>query len=181
MARKSTIKRLPVEIVNKIHSLTDAGLTLDEIMGALDKIDVDVSRSSLHRYLKNRDRVLERVRQSREMAKAIAQEFGTETDDTVARTNIEMLHAIIMKGLSGDGETDVVLDAKEAMFMATALEKVSKASKLTTDRILQIRDEAKKEAMKQASEIVDKAAQGKGLSPEMVNELKTKFLGINNE
>ena len=181
MPRQSSIKQLSDPIIKKIHTLKDQGRSLDEIMACLDKLDVEVSRSALGRYTLQRDKVMENIRKSREMAKAIAQEFGDESDDTITRTNIEMLHGLIMKGLAGNGEEDVILDAKEAMFMATALEKVTKASKLNADRVIKIREESAKAAIKEASKIVETTAKEKGLSKEMANELKKKFLGIKTD
>lgn len=181
MPRQSSIKQLPDKILKKIHTLKDQGRSLDEIIGCLDKLDIEISRSALGRYTLKRDKVMEQIRTSREMAKAIAQEFGDETDDTISRTNIEMLHSIIMKGLAGNGEEDIILDAKEAMFMATALEKVTKASKLNAERVLKIREEAEKAAIKKASDIVETTMKEKGLSAEMAQDIKIKFLGIKDD
>ena len=183
MPRPSSITRLPTQVREKISVLRDQGRTIDEILAHLEQLDVDVSRSALGRHLKKQAQVAEQIRRSRQLAEAVGCQFGDEETSKVARTNIELLHSLMMKFMIGnDDETaEVVLDAKEAMFAATALEKLSKASKLDVDRELKIREEARKEAMKQASEIVEKTGREKGLSPEMVDKLKREFLGIPNE
>lgn len=180
MARPSTIAKLPKQIREKITTLRDQGRTIDEILRHLEMLDVEVSRSALGRHLKKQAKVAEQIRRSRELAESIGREFGDAEASQVARTNIELLHTLMMKFMIGgdDENVEVILDAKEAMFAATALEKLSKASKLDVDRELKIREEVERQAMKKASKIVEDAGREKGLSAEMVNELKAKFLGV---
>lgn len=184
MSRPSTIDRLPKEIRQRISSLRGQGRTIDEIKAKLDELDLDISRSALGRHLKKQAQVAEQIMRSRQLAEAVSRQFGDAETSQVARTNIELLHSLMMKFMIGgeDEDAEIVLDAKEAMFAATALEKLSKASKLDVERELKIREEAEKEAMKKAASIVETAAKDKekGLSTEMVNELKAKFLGVPN-
>ncbi len=182
MPRASSIAKLPNEIREKIAVLRNQGRTIDEILDHLETIDVDVSRSSLGRYFKKQQKVLESIKRSRLLAEAVAREFGDQEGTKIQRTNIELLHGLVTQlMLGGENDEDVVLDPKNAMFVATALEKLSKASKLSVDEELQIRKEAEREAMKKAASMVDEAAKeakDKGLSPEMVDQLKAKFLGV---
>lgn len=179
MPKRSSVSRLPDEIRQKISHLRDQGRTLDEIMNALEALDVDVSRSSLGRYVKKQAQVADQIRRSRELSEAIGRQFGDDKTSRVARTNIELLHTLMMKlMIGGEDETEVVLDAKDAMFAATALEKLSKASKLDVEERLKVKEEARKEAMTAAAEIVDKTGKEKGLSAETIQELKSKFLGV---
>lgn len=184
MARPSTIDRLPKKIREKITFLRDKGRTIDEILENLEQLDVDVSRSALGRHLKKQKQVAEQIRRSRQLAEAVGRQFGDSETSQVARTNIELLHSLLMKVMIGgeeETEQDVVLSPKEAMFAASAIEKLSKASKLDVDRELKIREEAEKQALKKAADIVDKTGKEKGLSAEMVNELKAKFLGVKHD
>jgi len=81
-----------------------------------------------------------------------------------------------------DDEEGVVLDPKDAMFVATALEKLSKASKQDLDtQLIAAREEERTATMEKASKIVESTAKEKGLSAEMVAELKKKFLGVRDE
>lgn len=181
MARKSSVSRLPKEIRESIGRLTDQGRTLDEIIEHLQKLDVDISRSALGRYVKSQNKAADQIRRSRQMAEFVADKLGAESANSVARMNMEFMHTIISKSLfGGEDDKDVTFDPKEAMFLATALEKLAKASKLDVDERLKIREEARKEAMKKAAEIVDAAGREKGLSAAMVQELKAKFLGVPN-
>lgn len=179
MARQSSITRLPKAMREIIARLTDQGRTLDEIVDHLRQLDVGISRSALGRYVKKQSQAADQIRRARQMAEFVAEKLGGESANSVARMNMEFMHTVISKSLlGGEDDTEVRLDPKEAMFLATALEKLAKASKLDVDERLKIREEARKEAMKQAAEIVDTAGREKGLSAAMVSELKAKFLGV---
>jgi len=185
MPRKSSILKLPKEVREYIASIREEGFTLDEMIDALgNEYNVEVSRSSLHRYTKHVDRITSKIRNSRYMAESIAQHFGDKPTSQVARTNIELLHTIIMDILvhadDEDGEGKEKLKSGDAMKVAIALEKLTKAHSIDTDREMKIQKEAEKEAMKKASKIVENAAREKGLSADMVDELKRKFLGVPN-
>ena len=52
MPRRSTIKRLPKAIQERIGELREAGRTIDEILAKLAELDVEVSRSALGRHVK---------------------------------------------------------------------------------------------------------------------------------
>jgi len=180
--RASSISKLPPEIREKITVLRTQGRTIDEIVGKLAELDIDVSRSAVGRHLKQQKKIFEQIQKGRHMAEAIARQFGDAEGTKLQRTNIELLQTIITDMMFSAGDDGVFdPDPKNVMFAATALEKLSKASKLSTDQELQIRKEAEREAMKKAASMVDEAAKtakDKGLSPEMVDQLKAKFLGV---
>lgn len=180
MGRKSSISRLPSEIRERISSLRDQGRTIDEIMAQLDALDVDVSRSALGRHVKKMDQVAREIRRSRELAEAVSRQFGDKETSQVARTNIEILHSLMMKLMIGEeDQEEVVLDPKDAMFLATALEKASKASKLDLDRMIAAaREEEKMAATEKAAETAVKTAKQQGLSAQTVEAIKASILGV---
>ena len=184
MSRPSTIDRLPREIREKITELRDRGRTIDEIKAKLDELDLaeEVSRSALGRHIKKVDQMVEDMRRARAVADGITRSFGDIETSRVARTNIEMMHALVMKLMMGaDDEEPVVLDPKDAMFVATSLEKLSKARKQDFDTELKAaREEERLAAMEQASEVVEKTGREKGLSNETIEVLKKEFLGVDN-
>lgn len=160
--------------------LKDQGRTLDEIMAALDALDAEVSRSALGRYLKKQSAVSEQIRRSRALAEAVAKEFGGREASDVARTNIELLHTLLMKLMIGDpdSEEEVSLDSKEAMFAATALEKLLKASKLDVDREVKVREEERLLAKQKAADAAVRIGKREGLTAETVNKIKAEILGV---
>ena len=179
MGRRSTISRLPKEIREKIADLrTNGNKTIDEIMEHLALLDVDVSRSALGRHLKKQEQVVAQIMRSRTLAEAVAKQFGDKETGKVARVNMELLHTLLMKVMVGEGDGEVVLDAKEAMFVATALEKLTKATKIDQDRELKIRDEERKAATIEAAKVVSKEAKKQGLSSEVIDAIKSQILGV---
>lgn len=176
----STISRLPEQVREKIAVLRDQGRTLDEIMAALNAIDVEVSRSALGRYTKKMDKVAEDLRRSRELALAVSRQFGDKETSQVARTNMELLHSLLMKLMvGGDDEIEVVIDAKEAMFLSTALEKLSKAGKVDFEAQLMAAKEAeRREATANAAEKAAETARKQGLSADTINAIKASILGV---
>ncbi len=181
MGRRSSIERLPEKIRQKITALRDQNHTIDEILAALDTLNVDVSRSALGRHVKKMDQVAAQMRKSRTLAEAIGRQFGDKETSKVARTNIEILHSLLMKIMIGpdDSDEEVVLDPKEAMFAATTLEKLAKASKLDLDtQITAAVEEARQSALEKAADDAADEARERGLSPDTVQAIRSSILGI---
>lgn len=182
--RPSTISRLPEEVREKIAQLREEGRTIDEIMMALDALRVDVSRSALGRHVKKLDSVTKDMMRARNIAAAIGRSFGDTETSKVARTNVEILHSLVMQlMIGGDGEGEdgqpVKLDPKDAMFLATAMEKMAKASKTDFDQQLKAAEEAARRAEREkAADTVEKEVRKAGLSAETVDAIKAKILGV---
>lgn len=179
--RPSTIDRLPEELRARISSLRDQGRTIDEIMGVLNSLDAGVSRSAVGRHLKKMDRIAADIRKSRSLAEAVSRQFGDKEVSQVARTNIELLHTLIMKVMIGseDNDTPIELDAKEAMFVATALEKLSKAGKLDLDaQILAVKETERRAATEKAADVAATEARKQGLSATTIEAIKKSILGV---
>lgn len=180
MPKQSSILKLPEEVRSYISKIREQGYSLDEIKEALEQeFDIKVSRSTLHRYDKHVDRIGKRIRESRIMAESVARQFGDKPTSDVALANIEMLHTLIMDILvfaPEDGNKK--LDGGDAMKIAIALEKLTKAHAIDTDRELKIRAEAAKEAKLKAAEAVDNVAKSQGLTRDTVQKIKQKILGV---
>jgi len=182
MPKQSTIKRLPPEVRERIGVLLEQGRTLDEILDALAGLDVQVSRSALHRYKQHIDKVGERIRRSRDMAEALVQRFGDEPESKVARMNIQFLHAAITDVISSAEATDeegnlVPLDPRSAMELAKALDHLGKASKADADLISRIREEATKAANKQAASTVSEVGRKAGVPGTVIDQMMQAVLG----
>ncbi|GFM37690.1 DUF3486 family protein [Desulfovibrio psychrotolerans] len=182
MPKKSTIKRLPPEVRERIGVLLEQGRTLDEILDALAGLDVQISRSALHRYKQHIDKVGERIRRSRDMAEALVQRFGDEPESKVARMNIQFLHAAITDVISSAEATDeegnpVPLDPRSAMELAKALDHLGKASKADADLISRIREEATKAANKQAASTVSEVGRKAGVPGTVIDQMMQAVLG----
>lgn len=181
MAPRSTILKLPTSVREYIASVREKGHTLSEITEALqEEFGVDVSRSALGRYTKQMERVTKQLQNSRHMAQAIAKHFGDKPTSEVARANIELLHSIIMDVMVAGGEDGAEapkFESGDAMKIAIALEKLTKAHKTDTDRDMQVVKEAERKAKEEALKAVENVAKRGGMSADTVAKIKKEILG----
>ncbi|MCK5296461.1 MAG: DUF3486 family protein [Alphaproteobacteria bacterium] len=178
MGRSSSIKRQSQEIREKIGRLRNNGCTIDEILAKLKELEVPVSRSALGRHVKHLDEVLENMRESRIVAEAVVKNFGEESEDKTAQANIQMMHSLVMKLITGKAAGETVLDAKEVMFLSSSLQKLTSASKSDVDREIKLRERIEKEIREKASKAIAKTAKQAGLSKEMVEQFKNDVFGV---
>ncbi|HYH17587.1 MAG TPA: DUF3486 family protein [Azospirillum sp.] len=174
MAARSSIDRLPKEIREAIGQLRQDGATIDEILAHLRGMQVDVSRSAVGRHVQKIEKIGAQLRETREAAEALVRELGDEPDSKVARLNIELGHAMLMRLLAGKDGEPVQLDAQEANFAAGAIQKLTSARKTDADLVLKLQAEADKKALATLEAVGKK----KGLSADMVKAIKEDFLGI---
>lgn len=182
--RPSTIDRLPKEVREKIAHLRNDGRTIDEIIAALNtllQVDEVPSRSALGRHLKKQEQVVARMRESRQLVEAIAKNFGDKQTSDITRMNLELLNDIILRAqmASDDDGNATVVDPKDIMFLATALEKSAKASKVDFDQqLLAARELERREATKKAAENAVASAKKQGLSADTISAIKASILGV---
>lgn len=134
MGRQSSIKRLPPEVRELIAELREKGRTIDEVLDKLRELDVDVSRSALGRHVKQLDAIGAEIRRSRAVAEALVRRYGEAPESRTARLNIEIMHGFITKLLFNEEGEGVTLEPKEAMQLASAMQKLAQASKQDVDR-----------------------------------------------
>lgn len=178
--KPSSIDRLDPQVQELIGSLRRSGRTIDEILDKLRELDVDVSRSALGRHVKGLAEISEQMRTSRAIAEALVGQFAEQSDDKIARANIELAHGMVMRALTA-GETDpetgafvpAVFDAEESMFLARALQSLTSAAKTSDDRITKAIERATRDAAKKAGD----AARTKGLGAETVDFIRKAVLG----
>lgn len=178
-AYPSTVDKLPKEIREKIGQLRQSGRTLDDIMAVLETLVTEEdlpSRSALGRHVKRIAVVGERLRESRQLAEALAKNFGDKQTSDIARANLELLQDIILKMIT---DPDTKFDSKDAMFLATAMDKAAKAGKTDFDQQVALaREIERREATAKAAEKATAEAKKRGLSADTVAAIKTAILGI---
>lgn len=177
MPPKSKISKFPDEIKGLVKKLLKDGASIEKITNKLNELDYDVSRSSVGRYTKNLNEVIERYQEIHHFAEALGSSAEDKSHGEIARMNSQLLQGSLFKVMMGDGTKDVTLDAMEVMRLATALEKLSKAAKLDTDRELQIREEVERQTKLEAFKAVDKVAKSQGITKETVSKIKAEILG----
>jgi hypothetical protein len=179
MPKPSTISRLPVTVKEKIAQLRDKGRTIDEILEHLEGLNTDISRSALGRYIKNQEKIAHQIRTSRQLAEAVGRQFGDDETSKVARTNIELLHSLLMKCMMGDDENaEITIGAKEGYLLSKAVGELVKASKVDVDRAVKIREEERLLATQKAAERAEDTARKRGLSADIVQSIKASILGV---
>ena len=182
MPRQSTLKRLPAEIKERIGALLSQGRTLKEIIDALAALDVQVSRSSLHRYKPHIDKIGERLRRSRETAEVLVERFGQGLESKTARLNIELLQDTIMQiqAQAEDGGDDEKGPGTPmgAMLLAKAVDHLAKAARNDAELTIKIREQAAAEARAKAAETAANAGKQLGLNAEQAAFIRAEILGI---
>lgn len=185
MARKGTVDRLGPEVRDAIGRLLDQGRTLDEILGHLEAMSVEISRSALHRYTQKVTAAGERIRRSRTVADALVRKLGDAPESKTARLNIELLHGVILDlFMAEDDEVDEAGVAalkgnpQGAMMLAKALEHLTKASRHDVEFIERAEKRAAERAKAEAAVAVEKVAKARGLTADTLAAIKAGIFGV---
>jgi len=169
----STITRLPQELRSQLDRLLTQGkFTLVEITDHMRQLGADVSKSAVHRYSQHHEKIASDIRLTREMANAIGRELEDVTGDS-GRLVIESMQAILLRARMqiASGEE---IDPKQLGELARAAKDLQHALKLNVDTEIKIRERV----VKEAADVVEKAATAEGLSAATVTAIKEKVLGI---
>lgn len=174
MGRSSKIKRLPPEIRQTINEKLDAGWTLDDIVAHLKTLDVDVSRSGVHRYSQHYEEVAAQLRTTRAAAEALARDLGAVATDDASRLLIELLQSLMFKTAGAMSSPDTPsVGTKDLHDLAKAFDHLARAKGKTVD----IEKAARLAANAAAAETAAKAVAEAGLSAATVDAIKNKILG----
>ncbi|MXV43922.1 DUF3486 family protein [Saccharibacter sp. 17.LH.SD] len=184
MPRRSKISCLPQKIKTRIGELYDAGHTLDEIMAALE--GVDASRSSVGRYVQQRDKLAENVRRSREVSDSIVRNLGDKTPGKQQALLIELFHTVMLDlflnretgDISRDGIAALKGSPKGISQLADALHSLARANRLDVDVRADLEERARQKAEREAQTAVEKAAKRQGLSAETVQQIMAGAFGV---
>lgn len=155
--RKSSIKKLPPEILEQLHRLLEPGtFTYDELLAKLKGMGAAVSRSALHRYGAQFDQVAKALREKREMARAMVAELGEEAD--ISPILIEQLHTILFRlqnAALSEGEDGAGISVKDLRALATTVRQLSLASRDHVKLKGEIREELARQAEKAARKVIE--------------------------
>ena len=180
MARQTVYKRLPTEIRELIGGLREQGRTIDEIREKLQELDVDIPRSTLGYHMKKIDAVGERIQEKRVLAETLVERLGDAPESRMARLNIELAHGMLQKNMMNEQGEEIAHDPREAMFLSTALQKLTAADKAIAERDIKVRQETAKELTAKLDAVAGEAEKAgeRGLSAERVAQLRRDFLGV---
>jgi len=174
MPSKSTIRKLPDELRAEVDRLLrDGKVTLVQIVEHLRAMGADVSKSAVHRYSQDYERMAEDIRLTREMARAVGREVRDDVDGNATQMLVESLHALLLKSrmqLADSGD----IDAKSVSDLAKAVKDLQTASKSSAEMRLKLREQVAREA----AQVVDEVAPKEGLSTATIETIKERILGI---
>lgn len=184
MAGRSSIDRLAPAVRERLDAEIRRGATIDEIVGMLldlqsrGQLAESPSRSAVGRYSQQYRQLAARQRDMASVAKAFAGEFG-DADDLQGRLMIQLVTSLITRvAMSAAEDEEVELDVKELHFLARAVKDATSASKTDVDREKTIRAEEAKRARAAAAADAESAAKAAGASPETIDLIKRRILGI---
>lgn len=185
MAQKSSIKKLPTSLRKQLDRLIlEDKLTIDQLrdfIAARDGVGKVPSRTSVGNYAKQvRDEARETamaLRESREMASAIAQELGPDSvESEQGRLLVEMLRTVFFRFVrektNSQGEA---LNPDAFAKMARAMRDMSQTMQFEQDFARRIRDEERKKVEAEVQARVDELCGTEALKALSDEELKKRI------
>lgn len=175
MGRRSTVKDLDPRIKAEVDAaLRDDRLTIDEIVALIREAGGDVSRSAVGRYKQTFDEGMEVYRASQAMAQAWGKRLEEDPESNTAQLARSVLGSVALHTGQAMMQSGEAMPAGEVMFLAKALDHLSRAELSDTQRILRVRQEV----AKQAATAAVKQAKASGLSDEAAEQIRQKILGV---
>lgn len=175
MPRKGTIDRLGPEVRDAIGRLLDQGRTLDEILGHLEGMSIEISRSALGRYTQKIERAGEKYRQSRFITDALVRRYGDGPESKAARVNIELTQTLVFDLLMKAEEEG---DADLALKLSKALSNLATASRADAELVEKAEKRAADKATKAAAAAVDRAGKAMNLDPAVLKRIREEMYGL---
>lgn len=186
MGRTSSIEKLPQDILEKLQSLLrDPRITqlqaTAKINDVLERTQIggEVSKSAVNRYAQKMDRVGQKLRESREVAKMYIDRFGEDQSGEVGKLVNEMIRTMVFDiTLKMQGETidpDMAPElAKMIKNLSLSMQQLENAASINTKR----EQEIKNKAAKEAAQAMESVAKSQGLTADAVQSIKDQILGI---
>jgi hypothetical protein len=176
----SKVDSLPQEVRDLIAQLLKSDRTYSQIMAKLHELDLPEaempSRSGLGRWAKQQAAILDEVRRSEAISRAVVERFGEETDDRLSRANLAMAHGVVTRLMFTEegGRTEV--DFKEANWLTNSIHKLAASEKINLD--VELIKKRERDKVKAANALaVEKVAKQAGLSAELIAKLKASIFG----
>jgi hypothetical protein len=175
MGRRSSVKDLDPRIKAEVDAaLRDDRLTIDEIVALIREAGGDVSRSAVGRYKQTFEQGMEVYRASQQMAQAWGKRMEEEPEGSTAQLARSVLGSVALHTGQAMMQSGDAMPAGEVMFLAKALDHLSRAELSDTQRILRIRQEV----AKAASVVAAKEVKAAGLSDAAAEAIRQKILGV---
>ncbi|WP_321392803.1 DUF3486 family protein [Emcibacter sp.] len=176
MPPKSSIKSLDPKIKAELDRLlSQDNMTIDELVGFLQSLGAEVSRSAVGRYSQNYKTVASKMKEYKEMATAFANELGTEVESDAHQVIVQMLHTMLMRvGMQELDRDEPLYDPKDLMFLGSTIKNLMGSIK---DRQA-MEEKALQKARQQVADEASVTMKQAGLSPDQVKFWREDFLGV---
>ena len=139
----------------------------------------EISKSAVHRYMQDREKVAARIRQSREMAAALAAEVGEDiVSSKQGHLVVEILRTMVFDFMTKQMEEDATVDPQAFFFLGKAIKDLASANRLDQDYAAKVREQIAKEERAKAADAGAKALAGKGLTKKEIEFWRRDFLGV---
>lgn len=183
MPPRSKIRMLPRETRERIDAyLAAQARGVDEFVAFLnDEIGIEIGRSSAHRYQQDFDSIAAKLRESREMASALAEEIGPEmAAGKTGRVLTEILQKIVFDHLLVRTETGDNGTPMDLMLLAKAIKDTVGTIKLDADRERQVRQDVARNAADRAVKVADEQSRAAGhrLPAEALKAIREQVYGV---
>jgi len=181
MARTSTIKRLPADILEQLQALLrDPRVTQMDATAEINKILDEqghdkVSKSAVNRYSMKMEEVGARLKQSREVAAMWIGKLGNAPQGQVGKLLNEIIRTLAFDTAMHMSEGDEPVAPKLLSQLALAVQRLESAANMNEEREKQIRQQAAIEA----ADVAEKSLASQGMSKQAIDTIKQDILGIN--
>ena len=183
MGQKSSIDKLSPQLREKLKELlNNPSVTQLEVVNLINDEagEAVLSKSSVNRYKLKMERFGEKMRQAREVAEMYVEKFGAYTRNKLGKVVNEHIRIAAFDLVT---ELEDIKDRKkikpeqisDIIFkVSRAIRDLEHAEKLNAEREAEI----KAASMTEAVEKVEKIAKNKGVSIDIMNQIKAELLGV---
>lgn len=183
MGRRSSIERLPQELADTCHRLIREGRTIHEITDALNRLDADVSKSAVGRYVKGAREQMEHYREAQMVAGQWVSQLSEQPGSDVSALLAEMLKTVAFRTIADIGTENGPTEkdgkpkqpkAMDIMLLAKAIRDMEASTKASIER----REKIERQALERQTKAAEKVAKKQGMSAEHWAQIRAQFLGI---
>lgn len=183
MAPRNTVDLLPQPIRDAAYELLRGGKTIDEIVAHLNGMGaaegVQVSRSGVGRWKKSATKSMKALQRAQAFGAEWAKSLKEDPEGKIGRLLVELgktaaLDVMLDRVDDGESEEAQPMDVKSLFFLSSAVKNFESASNMNVKRELAIT----KEVLDKAAKAVDQVGKAKGLSKDVLAEVRAKILGV---
>ena len=174
MAKRSSLRELPPSILEQVNFILAEGqMTIDELTAYLAEAGHAKSRSAVARYSRQHRAVTEKIRQSREMTKALVGEIGeSAVQGQQGRLLVEIVQSLIFKFLGSEDATAELQTSNFAQ-LARAVKELSQALRANQD----FEEHIRQRALAEAAETMAQTARKRGIGEDVITAIRQVMEG----